>query len=134
MCINNNDTVKYIYNSVIVNRIKNNVIKVIYINVQFYHMQSLKMNLNGEVDSKRGRIQKINVDLNDETYRNRCGIKNSLLVLSGGLLLLTIFIIVPLYFTVMFESVYGYIIGLVASFVVFYSAGAWVNKSCNRRF
>jgi len=47
---------------------------------------------------------------------------------------LTIFIVVPLYFTVMLESVYGYIIGLVASFVVFYFAGAWVNKSCNRRF
>jgi len=97
-------------------------------------MQSLNMNSNGETDRKRGRIQKINVDLNDETYRNRCGIKNSLLVLSGGLLLLTIFIVVPLYFTVILESVYGYIIGLVASFVVFYFAGAWVNKSCNRRF
>ena len=97
-------------------------------------MQSLNMNSNGETDRKRGRIQKINEDLNDETYSNRCGIKNSLLVLSGGLLLLTIFIVVPLYFTVMLESVYGYIIGLVASFVVFYFAGAWVNKSCNRRF
>ncbi len=97
-------------------------------------MQSSNLNLNGETDKKIGRIQKVNLDLNGKNDRKRCVIQNSLLVLSGGLLLLTIFIIVPMYFTVILESVYGYIIGLVVSFVLFYSVGAWVNRSCNRRF
>lgn len=92
------------------------------------------MNLNRETNRKTDRIQKISLDSNGDTDRKRFGIQNSLIVLSGGLLLLTIFVIVPLYFTVIFESLYGYIIGLLVSFVLFYSVGAWVERSCNRRF
>nr|WP_321418385.1 hypothetical protein [uncultured Methanomethylovorans sp.] len=91
-------------------------------------MESL--NLNGKTDRKIGGIQKLN--LNDKTDKKIGRIQKSLLVLAGGLLLLTLFIIFPLYFTVIFESAYGYIVGLVVSFVLFYSIGAWFGRSNNK--